>query len=355
MPVSSSPIHPMIKGVVEGAEGMQAASPAAMNRKIKLTRLLLALTAIALLGAIVLAGSAHAGKRDNAIWQPQTTSAPWQWQLQGKIDSSVPAPVYDVDGFETSRATVRKLHAQGRKVICYLDVGSWEPYRPDKAEFPRSVIGRRYSGFENERWLDIGHFHRFERPLKQRFSMCARKGFDAVEPDNVAGWENENHPGFDITRREQLRFNRWVAHQVHARGMAVALKNDGRQAAELAPDFDFAIVEECFKYHECGFYKNTFVAEGKAVFEAEYEQEPKAYCETAAAIGFSAIASRSGSSRSRGDRALAPVAAKSISGQPADLTPGCTALAAVIACGVRKLNLGQRASRRRNPCAARVH
>jgi hypothetical protein len=260
-----------------------------MNRRINLTRPLLALTAIALLGAIVLAGSAQARRANGNIWRPQTTSAPWQWQLQGPIDTSVTASVYDIDGFDTSRATVAKLHAQGRKVICYLDVGSWEPYRPDKAEFPRSVIGRRYSGFENERWLDIAHFHRFERPLKQRFSMCARKGFDAVEPDNVAGWENENHPGFDITRREQLSFNRWVARQVHAREMAVALKNDGRQATELAPDFDFAIVEECFKYHECGFYKNTFINEGKAVFEAEYEQEPKAYCKTAGAIGFSAI------------------------------------------------------------------
>jgi hypothetical protein len=260
-----------------------------MNRRINLTRPLLALTTIAVLGTIALTGSAQARAAESGIWAPKTTTAPWQWQLQEKIDTSIPAPVYDVDGFETSRTTVAKLHAQGRKVICYLDVGSWEPYRPDKAEFPRSVIGRRYSGFENERWLDIAHFHRFEAPLKQRFNMCARKGFDAVEPDNVAGWENENHPGFNITRPEQLRFNRWVARQVHARGMAVALKNDGRQAVQLAPDFDFAIVEECLKYDECGFYKNTFVAEGKAVFEAEYEQEPQAYCKTALAIGFSAI------------------------------------------------------------------
>jgi hypothetical protein len=260
-----------------------------MNRRINPTRPLLAFMAIALLGAIVLAGSAQAREADSGIWQPQTTSAPWQWQLQGKIDTSVPAPVYDVDGFETSRSTVRQLHAQGRKVICYLDVGSWESFRPDKAEFPRSVIGRKYAGFPNERWLDISRFHRFEKPLKARIAMCAHKEFDAVEPDNVAGWEPENKTGFHITRSDQLRFNRWIARQVHARGMAVALKNDGRQAAELAPDFDFAIVEECFRYHECGYYKNTFATEGKAVFEAEYEQEPSQYCKTALAIGFSAI------------------------------------------------------------------
>ncbi|MBA3866096.1 MAG: endo alpha-1,4 polygalactosaminidase [Solirubrobacterales bacterium] len=268
---------------------MSALSPQAMNRRISLIRPLLALTAIALLGPIVLANSAQARTGDSGIWAPKTTTAPWQWQLQDKIDTSIPAPVYDVDGFETSRATVRTLHAQGRKVICYLDVGSWEPYRPDKAEFPRSVIGRRYAGFENERWLDISRFHLFEAPLKARIAMCAGKEFDAVEPDNVAGWEPENKTGFKITRADQLRFNRWIARQVHSRGMAVALKNDGRQAAELAPDFDFAIVEECFHYHECGYYKNAFVAKGKAVFEAEYEQEPKAYCKTALAIGFSAI------------------------------------------------------------------
>ncbi|HET7054366.1 MAG TPA: endo alpha-1,4 polygalactosaminidase [Solirubrobacterales bacterium] len=224
----------------------------------------------------------------SAHWQPQLTQAPWQWQLQGRIDLSIPAPVYDVDGFETSRRTVRRLHNRGRKVVCYLDVGSWESYRSDRNEFPRSVIGRAYAGFPDERWLDVGHFHRFERPLKRRFTMCARKGFDAVEPDNLAGWERENHTGFRITRADQLRFNRWVARQVRGRGMAVALKNDGRQAGQLIGAFDFAIVEQCFQYHECGYYK-PFVDQDKAVFEAEYEQQPEQYCKTARAIGFSAI------------------------------------------------------------------
>ncbi len=222
-------------------------------------------------------------------WSPRPTTAPWQWQLQGKIETTIPAAVYDIDGFETPASTVRRLHRQGRKAVCYLDVGSWESYRPDSGQFPRSVIGRKYAGFPDERWLDVSRFRRFARPLKRRFAMCAHKGFDAVEPDNMAGWEGENRTGFHITRTDQLRFNRWVARQVHARGMAVALKNDGRQAAELVHNFDFAIVEQCFQYHECGFYTDTFVRDDKAVFEAEYEREPKQYCKTARAIGFSAI------------------------------------------------------------------
>ena len=70
--------------------------------------------------------------------------------------------------------------------------------------------------------------------------------------------------------------------------MAVALKNDGRQARKLVDEFDFAIVEQCFQYKECGYYK-PFVRHRKAVFEAEYELELGQYCETARDIHFSAI------------------------------------------------------------------
>jgi hypothetical protein len=230
----------------------------------------------------------HEMPRRHGRWQPAPTVEPWQWQLQGKVDTGVKACVFDVDGFETPRSTVAALHRRHVEVICYLDVGSWESYRPDRGEFPPSVIGRRYAGFPDERWLDVSRFHLFERPLEQRFSMCARKGFDAVEPDNLAGWEPENHTGFAISRADQLRFNRWVARQVHRRGMAVALKNDGRQAGRLLGAFDFAIVEQCFQYRECGYYR-PFVAAGKAVFEAEYERQPAQYCETARALDFSAI------------------------------------------------------------------
>ncbi len=243
-----------------------------------------------MVSAVLLVGAtAQAKGQQRGHWHPKPTTSAWQWQLQGKVDTSVPASVYELDGFEAPAGVVRRLHHQGRKVICYIDVGSWESYRPDKAEFPRSVIGRKYAGFPDERWLDVAHFHRFERPLKQRFNMCARKGFDGVEPDNVAGWEKENRTGFKITKADQLRFNRWVARQVHGRGMAVALKNDGRQAKQLSRHFDFAVVEECFQYHECGYYRQTFINEGKAVFEAEYEQKPKEYCKTAKAIEFSSI------------------------------------------------------------------
>jgi hypothetical protein len=230
----------------------------------------------------------RAGAEEPGRWRPAPTTAPWQWQLQGRIDTAVPACVYELDAFETPKRVVRALHRRGANAICYVDVGSWESYRPDAAAFPPSVLGREYDGYPDERWLDVRRFHRFAKPLQRRFGICARKGFDAVEPDNVAGWEPENRTGFAITRADQLRFNRWVARQVHRRGMAVALKNDGRQARQLVGAFDFAVVEECFQYEECGYYR-TFVRHGKAVFAAEYELAPSEFCGSAKAIGFSAI------------------------------------------------------------------
>lgn len=60
------------------------------------------------------------------------------------------------------------------------------------------------------------------------------------------------------------------------------------QAVQLVGAFDFAIVEECFRYDECGYYM-PFIDAGKAVLEAEYELEPADFCPRAIALGFSAI------------------------------------------------------------------
>jgi hypothetical protein len=245
-----------------------------------------ALIAILVLLFLPAAAAALPGVAKTRHWRPPPTTAAWQWQLQGEIDTGVAAGVYDIDGFEARKSDVRALHRRHRRVICYLDVGSWESFRPDAGRFPRSAIGRRYEGFPDERWLDVSRFRLFAKPLEARIAMCARKRFDAVEPDNIAGWENKT--GFDITRADQLRFNRWIAHEVHGRGMAVALKNDGGQVKQLVHLFDFAIVEQCFQYQECGLYR-PFVRRGKAVFEAEYELDPAKFCAAARAIDFSAI------------------------------------------------------------------
>jgi hypothetical protein len=235
---------------------------------------------------LVAAHGALGAPPTGARWHPAPRTEAWQWQLQGKFQPIPGVSVYDIDGFESTAANVDTIHAAGGKAICYLDVGSWEEYRPDKNQFPKSVIGRRYEGFPNERWLDIAHFRKFAPVMEKRIAMCAEKGFDAVEPDNIAGWENKT--GFPLTAADQLRYNRWIAAEVHQQGMAVALKNDPRQAQQLVGLYDFAIVEECFQYDECDYYK-PFVEAGKAVFETEYELPTSKFCAQAEALDFASI------------------------------------------------------------------
>ena len=113
------------------------------------------------------------------------TTAAWQWELQGKFELTPGASVYEIDGFEYPASDVKAIHGSGAKAICYLDVGSWEEYRPDASKFPKSSLGAVYEGYPEERWLDIAHYKKFAPIIEKRIAMCARKGFDAVEPDNI--------------------------------------------------------------------------------------------------------------------------------------------------------------------------
>jgi endo-alpha-1,4-polygalactosaminidase (GH114 family) len=225
----------------------------------------------------------------SAGWKPAPRDT-WQWQLSGEeVDTSVSADVYDLDLFDTAAEVVAALHGAGRRAVCYLSAGSREDWRPDAADFPKETIGEEYEGWPGENWLDIRALELLGPVLKARLDLCRAKGFDGVEPDNVDGYQNET--GFPLTAEDQLRFNRWLAGEARARGLAVALKNDGDQAAELQPDFDFALLEDCFAEGWCELFR-PFLAAGKAVWDAEYTDtgiDPAQFCPQAKALGIQAI------------------------------------------------------------------
>lgn len=218
------------------------------------------------------------------FWSPQP-GAPWQWQLTEPVDRSADVPVYDIDLFENSQAVIDRLHADGRKVICYVVTGAWESYRPDAADFPDSVIGNS-TGWEGERWLDIRQIEVIGPIIASRLDLAASKDCDAVEPDQNNGWEND--PGFPITRAESIRWNIWVARAAHDRGLSVGLKNSITETAELEPYFDWALNEECFQYDECDLLQ-PFIDAGKAVLQVEYATDPADFCPEALDFGFSSM------------------------------------------------------------------
>jgi hypothetical protein len=242
------------------------------------------LAVLAALLSLSLAGSAPA----STWWTPPPGST---FQLQFTslpVDQSVPADVYDIDLFDNSAAVVASLHAAGRHVVCYVDAGTWENWRPDAAQFPKSVLGKK-NGWPGEKWLDIRRLDVLGPILGARLDLCAAKGFDAVEFDNVDGYANKS--GFKLTGANQLTFNQWLANEAHARGLAAGLKNDLDQVSKLVSSFDFAINEQCFQYDECDLLA-PFVAAGKPVFEIEYKLSTTRFCTQAVALGLTAMRKR---------------------------------------------------------------
>jgi hypothetical protein len=220
-------------------------------------------------------------------WHPGLETS-WQWQLQGPVDQSPDVQMYDIDLFDNPASVVGELHSAGRIVVCYLDAGTWERFRPDADQFPASTLGK-HNGWPGERWLDIRRLSVLKPIMAARLEMCAAKGFDAVEFDNVDGYQNAT--GFPLTGQEQLRYDTWLANQAHSLGLSAALKNDLGQVSTLLPYFDVALDEQCFQYRECARLQ-PFLDAGKPVFEVEYKLLKGQFCPQANEMNFNSLRKR---------------------------------------------------------------
>jgi hypothetical protein len=203
----------------------------------------------------------------DGTWYRPAVSATWQWQLLETVSTAYDVDVYDVDLFDTDAEMIDSLQTAGRRVLCYFCAGSSEDWRSDFGDFLDTDMGEPLDEWEGEQWLDIrsANVHKI---VKNRLDMAVSKGCDGVEPDNVDGYANDT--GFELKARDQLAFNRFFANEAHQRGLAVALKNDGGQAAELVDYFDLSLNEQCHEYDECDELA-TFTDNSKPIFNAEYK------------------------------------------------------------------------------------
>jgi len=87
--------------------------------------------------------------------------------------------MYDIDMFDNDASVVASLHHKGRKVVCYIDVGTWENWRPDAKKFPKFVLGK-HNGWPGEKWLDIRSIDILGPIMQARMDLCQAKGFDAM-------------------------------------------------------------------------------------------------------------------------------------------------------------------------------
>ena len=226
-----------------------------------------------------------------AIWQPQP-GVSWQWDLSNQRPATtVSAAVYDVD-LHTDQSVLNELKGRGVKLICYISVGSWEEWRPDANQFPPEVLGKDYEGWPGEKWLDIRQIDKLAPLMQARFDLCASKGFDAIEPDNMEVSSNDS--GFPITVEDERRYALWLAEQAHQRRLAIGMKNAAHLIESLLPHFEFILTEDCFAQGWCALAR-PFIENGKAVLAAEYSDEwteaqfKAQVCPQATAWRFSAI------------------------------------------------------------------
>jgi Glycoside-hydrolase family GH114 len=209
---------------------------------------------------------AAAGRR---CWYPQHLAADgrpmrWDWQI-GRVTplqrtGRRAVDLYDLDGFLTTQAQVHALRTTWQaatlphpRAVCYLDL-AWEDYRPDASPggyFPAATLGRVYYGYPQERWVDLRQLDALKPMLDERLRMCARKGFDAVELDDIDSFDPPSTSGFHLTTGDAQNFLAYAFNEIHRLGMTGLWKNSpylswwGRRYA------DGAVVEECYRYHAC--------------------------------------------------------------------------------------------------------
>jgi hypothetical protein len=225
-------------------------------------------------------------KKNNSIniWKPKPKTT-WVWQLQNysSMDTSLNVTAYDIDLFEgmedKPNSLIKQLKNNGKKVICYFSAGTREDWRPDAHKFTEGTViaDGEMKDWPGEAWLNIGDpdaLETIKTIMQARLQSAKDAGCDAVEPDNVDGYDNIEETNGAINATDQITYNKWLAEAAHAIGLSIGLKNDINQLKELAPYFDFAVNEQCYAFgNECVAYESTFISADKAVFNQEYHDD----------------------------------------------------------------------------------
>jgi hypothetical protein len=213
---------------------------------------------------------ACASSRSGGCWYPPHLASNgkpmrWDWQI-GRVaplerTGSSAVDIYDLDGFLTTGAEVHAIKTTWQaatlphpRTICYIDL-AWEDYRPDASPgggyFPAATLGDVYYGYPEERWVDFRQLDALKPMLDERISMCARKGFDAVELDDIDSFDPPSTTGFNLTPGDAENFLAYAFNEIHRYGMTGLWKNSPYLSSWGRNYADGAIVEECYLDHAC--------------------------------------------------------------------------------------------------------
>lgn len=240
---------------------------------------------------------------DTFLWDLDLSNVPSPAVSRAPSVTNYDANVYDIDPTNLGASGIATLHNNGKKVICYVDVGSWEPYRTDAANFnPACICGAgatlqangncSSSAHEMQGWTewwfdlhDASCLTNVEAGMAKRLQAAAALGCDAIEPDNLDSFENQDQAGaaaggWGNTMADENNYITHIAQEAHALGMGILLKNAGdllvdgngdptTYSTSIVDVFDGSLNEQCHQYSECADYQ-AFGNAGKAMWNAEY-------------------------------------------------------------------------------------
>lgn len=190
----------------------------------------------------------------------------WDWQLS-QIDMDTRVDLLDTDLGLVTAADVARFQARGTTMVCYVSVGTVEDWRPDADAFPAAVVGKPYTEWPGERFLDIRQLDVLLPLMRDRFQACADLGFDAIEGDVLDMHHQDS--GFDVGPDDVVAYGIALAQIAHDLGLQILQKNAPDLAPQLVDHFDMLLTEECAEFQYCAETEPYF-QQGKPILNAEY-------------------------------------------------------------------------------------
>lgn len=204
--------------------------------------------------------------------QPLPTGVKFDYQLGG----SYPPP----PGVSIVTRDSTSSPAHGLYNICYIN--GFQTQSEDRSfwldKHPSLVL--RYAngrpvydpGWPDEMILDVSTAAKrsaLARILGNTVDLCRKKGFQAVEFDNLDSYSRSHGM---LTLGDDIAMAKLFVTRAHADGLAAAQKNTPELGSRGRDDihFDFAVSEECYRYDECASYTKVY---GARVLDIEYTDD----------------------------------------------------------------------------------
>jgi hypothetical protein len=163
---------------------------------------------------------------------------------------------------------------EGAYGVCYVNAFQTQP--GERSRWPRDLVLTELGddpGWPGEYAIDIStprNRARAARRVSRMTRRCADKGFEAVEFDNLDSWTR--FAGAPFGRADAVAYAARLTRRAHALGLAAGQKNTpqlSRRTVRRRIGFDFAVVEECARYRECGRYRRLH---GDHILAVEYRR-----------------------------------------------------------------------------------